>query len=118
MTRFQGAQADEVQALETPARALHRHAELLDGVVEKPHLLVRDAEVVVGVVVPFRYGLADALLECLEDGAEAVVGGSARERRTCGVVGRRSSGVSRLMVLISRAPCFAASCWLSESKPL
>ena len=78
LPRFQGAQPDQVQTLDAPARALHRHAEFLDGVIEEPHLFVGNAEVVVGVVIPFRHGLADALLEGLEDSVEAVVG-----RPTC-----------------------------------
>ena len=46
--------------------AAQRLLELGDGLVEQPHLLVRDAEVVVALVVLFLDVLGDALLELPE----------------------------------------------------
>ena len=59
--------AEHAAALDRAARVLARELKLADGLVDEPHLLVGDAEVVVRLVVLGRELLLDALLELAED---------------------------------------------------
>ena len=72
---------EHAAALEHPVLVLGRELELGDGLVDEPHLLVGDAEVVAGVVVLLAELLVDALLELLEDVGQPGVAEVGRRRR-------------------------------------
>src|SRR5262245_31263598 len=78
------ADAEHAGALEYPALVFRRQLELGDRLVDEPHLLVGDAEVVARVVVLLAQLFVDALLELLEYVGEphvAQIGGSHLRRR-------------------------------------
>jgi hypothetical protein len=81
------AQSDQVQTLRGAARIRHRGAQLVDRVVVQTHLLVRDREVVVCLVVALGERLAHALLERLEHRGESVVVRGLRAARARAAVG-------------------------------
>jgi hypothetical protein len=64
---FQETESEHAAALDGPAGVLAGELELPDRLVDQPHLLVRDAEVRVGLVVLGGELLLDAFLELAED---------------------------------------------------
>ena len=70
---FHVAQAEHVPALNVLRLVLGRHDELADGVVQQAHLLVGDAQIIVGIRILLDGLLLHAFLEILEDIVEALL---------------------------------------------